>query len=609
MITFTKYFDPFVIPFTVGVLVLFSVVVYRFVYWFIKLSKNDKRLVGKSLFTHKTILAIYDVAKEALLHVSIFKRSGRLGYMHMSLAFGWFLLIVVGKFETSAYLGDAVSLPHVHVFFRYFFHDEGQRFEHYVNYKFIMDLLLLFVLSGVALAYYKRFRSKALGIKKTTKHTTADKFALAALWTIFPARLLAESITCGIHHTGSFLTNSIGDFLAKFLPLQPLELPAWYLYSTALGVFFIAFPFSRYMHIFAEIPHIFLKRYGVKVDANQEGSIDNFQIAACSRCGICIDPCQMQSQAQTNDMQAVYYLRDRRSGVIKESTAMNCLMCGRCENACPVGIDLNSLRHNTRVKLFNELTKNKGDINRFEYIETAKTDTGAGTVGYFAGCMTSLTPSIKESMAKIFNNAGVKVWYADANGSVCCGRPMELAGDIAGAEKLIEFNKQKFIESGIKTLVTSCPICLKVFKEKYNLGDIEVLHHSQYINRLLKANSLKLSKTLSPSDNTFAYHDPCELGRGSGIYEEPREVIKQMGQLMDSKDSRKEAMCCGGSLANTMISDEKKLQIAENVAKNLEATGAGTIVSSCPICKKTLSRGASKNTKVKDIAEIVAERL
>ena len=84
--------------------------------------------------------------------------------------------------------------------------------------------------------------------------------------------------------------------MATVLPdslLRAGELPCWWLYSIALGVFFVALPFSRYMHIFTEIPLIFLRNAGLR-SGERPSSYDRFQTDACSRCGICIDPCQLQ---------------------------------------------------------------------------------------------------------------------------------------------------------------------------------------------------------------------------------------------------------------------------------------------------------------------------
>lgn len=113
----------------------------------------------------------------------------------------------------------------------------------------------------------------------------------------------------------------------------------WWFYSISLGVFFFALPFSRYMHIFTEIPLIFLRNAGIRSGVQEKVTI-HFQIEACLRCGICIDPCQLQSAAGIDNVQSVYFLRDRRYGHLTDAVADNCLLCGRCVVACPVGIEL-----------------------------------------------------------------------------------------------------------------------------------------------------------------------------------------------------------------------------------------------------------------------------
>ena len=427
-----------------------------------------------------------------------------------------------------------------------------------------------------------------------------DRIALTALWFVFPARLAAESITCGIYGMGGFLTGGLGAFMAEHLgrsTLVVLEQGAWWFYSIALGVFFVALPFSRYMHIFTEIPLIFLRRYGVR-PREKESSADRFQIEACSRCGICIDPCQLQSVLGIDDVQSVYFLRDRRYGMLTREVAQNCLMCGRCQAKCPVGIDLNTLRLNSR-----DTMRNTPDERRYDYFKGLDRSEGEGKVGYFAGCMTLLTPRTMTAMERIFTAAGEEVWWADRNGGVCCGRPLKLSGETDSARRMMEYNTQLFRRHGIRTLVTSCPICLKVFREEYRLDGIRVIHHSQYILELLSAGRLRLERGAA----SYAYHDPCELGRGSGIYDEPRRVIEAVGTLLEPAHTREDALCCGSSVANTVISDSDQVRIATSVADELTATGADAIVTACPLCKKALVRGTT--TEVCDLAEIVAKRI
>ena len=590
------FFAPFCIPFMVGAAVMVLTLAWKGGVWLWRLPRADKMRIVRGLPTRRTAEAVWEVVSESLLHRRIFRVNPLLGYMHMSLAFGWFLLIAVGWIETVAYLGFRYVPLQGHVFFKYF----ATGLEHKPAFDFAMDLLLLFVLSGVALAWAKRFRSRAMGLRRTTKHVPGDRVALSALWFVFPARLAAESATCALYGGGGFLTGSLGAWLAGHvgvLPLMNFESAAWWFYSSCLGVFFVALPFSRYMHIFTEIPLIFLRRYGVR-PREKESSADRFQIEACSRCGICIDPCQLQSVLGIDDVQSVYFLRDRRYGMLTREVAQNCLMCGRCQAKCPVGIDLNTLRLNSR-----DTMRNTPDERRYDYFKGLDRSEGEGKVGYFAGCMTLLTPRTMTAMERIFTAAGEEVWWADRNGGVCCGRPLKLSGETDSARRMMEYNTQLFRRHGIRTLVTSCPICLKVFREEYRLDGIRVIHHSQYILELLSAGRLRLERGAA----SYAYHDPCELGRGSGIYDEPRRVIEAVGRLLEPAHTREDALCCGSSVANTVISDGDQVRIATSVAGELTATGADAIVTACPLCKKALVRGTT--TEVCDLAEIVAKRI
>ncbi len=590
------FYAPFCLPFIIGAATMFAVVGCKWLSWFLQLPWTDKKLIFRYSPTRATIEAIGEMVSESLLHRRIFRVNPLLGYMHMSLAFGWFLLIAVGWIETIAYLGFRHVPLQGHVFFKYF----ATGLPHKPFFDFAMDLLLLFVLSGVALAWGKRLFSKALGMRRTTKHVLGDRIALSALWLIFPARLVAESATSGLYGGGGFLTGTLGEWMRGQMGVMTMinvENAAWWIYSSCLGLFFVAMPFSRYMHIFTEIPLILLRRYRLRSEEKAK-SYDNFQIEACSRCGICIDPCQLQSVLGVNDVQSVYYLRDRRYGMLRPEVADNCLMCGRCAAKCPVGIDLNTLRLNSRDKM-----RNLRDERRYDYLGGTDRSQGEGKVGYFAGCMTLLTPRILAAMEHIFTAAGEEVWWADRAGGVCCGRPLKLSGETDAARKMMDYNTQLFRKHGIQTLVTSCPICLKVFREEYALEGIEVLHHSEYMLRLLEAGRLTLRRDTA----RYTYHDPCELGRGSGIYDQPRAVIEAIGTLLEPVQTRENAPCCGSSVANTAIDDGQQRTIARSVAAELEATGAEVIVTACPLCKKAIGRGTSRD--VRDLAEIVAERL
>lgn len=591
----SSYFSAFVVPFYLSCIFLFSVLLYKYIKWIGEIDKEQRSIMFRNIFSTKVFGAIGETISESLIHRKIYKKNPLLGYMHMSLALGWFLMIVFGKIESSIFNRSLMDDPSMAIFFRYFVRTT-HTFAGQEILSFIMDFLLLVVLSGVTLAIIKRFYSRLMGMKKTTKQTVFDRCALSSLWLIFPFRLLAESVTAGVVHNGSFLTQTIGNFfVALHLPLESVELLFWWIYSLDLCVFFVCMPFSRYMHIFTEVVLIFLRKLGMKPTEHFDG-YSNVQLNACSRCGICIDACQMGFAANENTIQPVNFVADTRYLRLSATVLNNCLMCDRCVEACPVGVESTLIRQQIRNK-----TSERGKLY-YAYNQSKKVEAKYDVI-YFAGCMTHLTPAIIKSMKQIFESAKEKYWFMDEEKGLCCGRPLRLQGFLQQADELTFKNKELIISSGAKILVTSCPICYKTFKNDYLMKGIEVMHHSEYIDLLIRNRRIKISK----SELKIVYHDPCELGRGCNIYDEPRRVLRAAGNLEKIKFDRKKAYCCGNTLGNTILASEKQEMIRDNALNMLTKSNPDVLVTACPLCKKTFANG--NKVKVKDLAEIVAENL
>ncbi len=584
-------FHPFVIPFIAGVVFLLILIVFRLKQWLKGLDRKQHFFVKQNFLSLKTLYAIVEVFRESLLHFKIYRKNPVLGYMHMSLAFGWFMLIVFGKVKSVLYAGSFFEPMWLSIFFN-FFVTSNEPYPYAAVMTFLMDFFLLIVLSGLLIAFVKRIYSRLVGMKKTTKHILIDRIALVALWGIFPLRLFAEASSSALYENGGFLTAGVAQmFSENFASI--VELPLWWAYSLSLSIFFFTLPFSRYMHIPAEVVMIFLKKWGVKTNEHHSG-FTNIQLHACAKCGICIDACQLDFAASQKNVQSAYFIGDARYNKLTEDVVNNCLMCGRCHEACPVGIELTMIRQQYRNKkeMPGKLYYNYVDLNGYH----ANVD-----IIYYAGCMTHLTPGIIISMKKIFQAAGMSYWFMDEEKGVCCGRPLRQQGFVQQAKDLVHKNLRMIHGANAKLLVTSCPICYVSFKEEYAL-QIPLMHHTEFIESLIDDKKISLeSKAI-----TAVYHDPCELGRNAQIYDAPRNVLKHLN-LKTSKCEKNNGLCCGSSLSNAVLDLDHQIKVRDNALNVLLEKNPDVLVTACPMCKKAFTHG--HKVAVMDIAEVVAKHL
>lgn len=350
------------------------------------------------------------------------------------------------------------------------------------------------------------------------------------------------------------------------------------------------------MHIFTEAGLIFLKHWNLP-DASRENGYADFEINSCSRCGICTNVCQLSSDAGITHSQAVYYLRDLRYSKPSFATVTNCFLCGRCSEVCPVDIGIDQLRLASRRKLVNHLAL------PIAWKAAPPPPAREVEVLYFAGCMSHLTPGIIESTRSVLTAAGISHAMLDAKEGLCCGRPAMQAGFADMAKGIIQRTTALIEASGAAMLLVTCPICYKVFNEEYNLP-VPVEHHSVYFDRLIHEKPYLFTR----SSLRLSYHDPCDLGRGSGIYQQPRSVIRQVGELVPVAHEKADSLCCGGSLANLSITPDQRALVTDTAYQVLASGSPDYIVTSCPLCKKTFSAG-KRQIPVIDLAEALAMTL
>jgi len=596
---FASGFDPFVIPFVIGMIFVLGYCLVAMVRVVCQLPKADRKRFLLSLITPKYIwMNVRDIFLNCLIHVKLWKRNKVLGFMHSSIAFGWFMLIVLGHLEVMLFVPERIHFFYYPIFFNYFVAETEQTLQGALL-MFLMDFFLLLILSGIVLAIIKRFASRIVGMRRTTRLSALDQVGLYSLWAIFPLRLLAESFTAHISG-GSFLTIPVGWVFRQFLGNNLNELPTWWAYSIALCVFMCVLPFTRYMHIPAEMLLIPMRNAGIKIRHPRKG-FALLEVYSCPACGICIDACPMSVRKANLRDCTVYLNRMLRRGNERRIAEISdkCLLCGKCSAVCQVGVQGPELRVAQRERRKFALSPSYANLDVRPMAEAVA---GSGGVLYFAGCMTQLTPSILRATASLLDKAGVSWKMMDPDGGLCCGRPLMMAGRTEQARELIAKNVEIIRASGCDTLLLSCPICYRVFKEDYPLEGIRVVHHSVFFQELIAAGKLPVRHE---DGLRLVWHDPCELGRGCGIYEQPRVALAAAGELVEAGKHHAESICCGGSLGSLSLSFEQRRPMTQNALENLTVADPDQIVTGCPLCLATFVREADR--PVHDIAEILDE--
>jgi heterodisulfide reductase subunit D len=218
---------------------------------------------------------------------------------------------------------------------------------------------------------------------------------------------------------------------------------------------------------------------------------------------------------------------------------------------------------------------------------------GSNTL-YFPGCLTKgVLKQEFENYKKIFNKLGID-YILLSNEEVCCSLPVLNAGYKKDARKLAEKNFEIFKKYKITKIITNCPSCYHAFKEVYpkilREWNIEVEHVTATILNALKKKDYKIKEK-----ENVSYHDPCHLGRYSGIYNEPRKVIELLGgKIIEMKYNKENAICCGGGGGLKANFPEISKEIAKKRVELLP-DNVSKLISPCGLCYLNLKTATDKS--------------
>lgn len=372
-----------------------------------------------------------------------------------------------------------------------------------------------------------------------------------------------------------------------------------------------------------------------------EGLLNETNI--CAQCGYCKVDCPVyknigwESSSPRARMLITRKLAEGKPLTEQEvERAYQCTLCGKCREVCSTYIDTvevwkhlresiaNKGQNPENIKLLSstviETLNISGDEqeNREMWLDGMDEDIlqrvgQKAEVLYFTGCSGALYPtvySIPQSLVRIMNKCGIDYTLLGQE-EACCGFPLIGSGEFNKGRHLIEKNMESFKKLGIKKIVTSCPSCFHTIRDTYPkvLGEqlpFEVLHSSQFLINLINDKKIDLGEV----NEAVTYHDPCDLGRNSGIFEEPRAVIRSIPgvEFIEMCNAGEDSNCCGGGGNLEAVDPGLTAQIAYSRLKQVEETGAKTVISSCQQCKRTLQGNARKNKlrlRVMDLTEFV----
>ncbi len=368
------------------------------------------------------------------------------------------------------------------------------------------------------------------------------------------------------------------------------------------------------------------------------------EVAKCNKCGFCLPNCPVylvegkESSAPRGRnaiTRAVIEERLEWSPEI-EQAIFSCLGCGACTAACFPKVQTKELvfrdreclvgeglypKIADRVSRFLEDKHNISDEDNEERgdwkeligdVPEGKIERDRAEVVFFVGCVASFFPmaqKIPASMARIMDRAEVDFTILGGE-EWCCGFPLIGAGMPEKMKSLMQHNMEKLDETGAKSVVFTCPSCYHTWKHLYQPPGVKLYHSSQMLHEMVREGRIALKEIKA----RVTYHDPCDLGRNSGVFEEPRQVLKAIPgiELVEMPNNRQLSTCCGGGGNVEMVNPELSAKVAQMKLQAILDTGADMVVSSCQQCLRTIATRARRqklDLVVKDLTELVLEAM
>ena len=227
----------------------------------------------------------------------------------------------------------------------------------------------------------------------------------------------------------------------------------------------------------------------------------------------------------------------------------------------------------------------------------------------FAGCSADRTggQNAARALATIMQKAG-EDFAILGSAEKCCGLYAFDLGFRREFERLKEANLAMVANAGVSTVIVACGSCQRIWREyaKESGVNVTALHGVEYVQQLLQTGRLKFTRCI---EKKVVYHDSCHLGRGAGVYDQPRAILKAIPrlQIVEMERNRRWSWCCGGGGGVPEADPELARWSAADRMREAAASGAELMLTSSSLCERSFADLKEKPLPFQDLLAFVAE--